>query len=193
MRKGLLGMIDTPAQGNTLPDGVRWCADNGCFGTGYPGDTGFFGFLEARAAAVSRCSFTVAPDVPFDAAATLARSLPFMDKIRGLGYPAALAAQNGLEHLTVSWDDFDVLFLGGDTPWKLGPAARRLTAKARARGKHVHMGRVNSLRRLRYAHAIGCDSADGTYLAFGPDVNLPTLLGWLRDVNGQGVLWGAAS
>lgn len=25
-----------------------------------------------------------------------------------------------------------------------------------------------------------CNSADGTYLAFGPDVNLPILLGWLN-------------
>jgi hypothetical protein len=31
------------------------------------------------------------------------------------------------------------------------------------------MGRVNSLKRLRYASAIGCDTADGTYVAFAPD------------------------
>ena len=62
-------------------------------------------------------------------------------------------------------------------------------AEAKARLKWVHMGRVNSLRRLRYASAIGCDSADGTYLRFGPDVNLPTLQGWLRDVNGQSTLF----
>ncbi|MET7951050.1 hypothetical protein [Micromonospora sp. NPDC005324] len=45
------------------------------------------------------------------------------------------------------------------------------------------MGRVNSLRRLRHATAIGCHSADGTYLAFGPDQNLPNLLSWLQTVN----------
>ena len=105
------------------------------------------------------------------------------------GAPVALAAQNGSECITLPFDDFDVLFLGGDTIWKLGPHARRLTAEARARGKHVHMGRVNSLKRLRYADAIGCDSADGTFLAFGPDRNLPELLGWLRDVNDQHTLW----
>ena len=31
MREGSLGFIDTPAQGNVRPDGVMWCADNGCF------------------------------------------------------------------------------------------------------------------------------------------------------------------
>ena len=64
-------------------------------------------------------------------------------------------------------------------------------AEAKRRGKHVHMGRVNSLTRLRYADHIGCDSADGTYLVFGPDVNLPKLLDWLTAVNDQGTLWKA--
>ena len=31
MRAGLLGYIDTPAQGNARPAGVTWCADNGAF------------------------------------------------------------------------------------------------------------------------------------------------------------------
>jgi hypothetical protein len=44
------------------------------------------------------------------------------------------------------------------------------------------MGRLNSRRRLRHAAAIGCHSADGTYLAYGPDKNLPKLLGWLNTV-----------
>jgi hypothetical protein len=28
---------------------------------------------------------------------------------------------------------------------------------------------------------MGCHSVDGTYLTFGPDTNLPKLLGWLDD------------
>lgn len=69
-------------------------------------------------------------------------------------------------------------FIGGSTAWKLGPHARRLVADAKRRGKWVHMGRVNSLKRFRYAAAIGCDSCDGTYLRFGPDINLPKVLSW---------------
>jgi hypothetical protein len=82
----------------------------------------------------------------------------------------------------------DVLFIGGDTEWKLGPVASDLAAQAKRRGKWVHMGRVNSEKRLRYADAIGCDSADGTYLTFGPDVNLPKTLAWLRGIHTQTVL-----
>lgn len=182
-------MIATPKQGNRLPDAVTWCADNGCYGKGYPGDDKWLAWLDTYTAEQrERCLFATAPDVVGDAVATLARSAVWLPRIRALGYPAALVAQNGLESLDVPWDTFDVLFIGGDTAWKLGPDARVLVAEAKARGKWVHMGRVNSERRMRYADAIGCDSADGTYLAFGPDINLPAVLAWLRGVNDQGVL-----
>jgi hypothetical protein len=178
MQSGALGYIDTPAQGNKRPTGVTWCADNGCFGKGYPGDEKWLAWLERNAYASADCLFATAPDVVGDAAATLARSAPFLPRIRALGYPAALVAQDGLEHLQTPWSEFDVLFIGGSTEWKLGPAARTLIKEAKARGKWVHMGRVNSERRYRYAHYIGCDSVDGTYLTFGPNILLPKLLAW---------------
>lgn len=181
MRSGHLGYIDTPAQGNRRPYGVTWCADNGCFGKGYPGDDVWLAWLTANAADAATCTFAVAPDVVADAEATLARSMPWLPQIRALGYPAALVAQDGLESLPVPWDAFDVLFIGGSTEWKLGKHARRLIREAKSRGKAVHMGRVNSARRYRYAEHIGCDSVDGTFLTFGPDVNLPRLLSWQRE------------
>lgn len=187
MTQGLLGQICTPAAGNKVVPGVSWCADNGVFGNTYPGDGAYLDWLKERAWAVNQCAFAVAPDVVCDAQATLDRSTPMLPAIRAAGYPVALAAQNGIEDLTVPWADFDVVFLGGDDEWKLGPHAAALTAEARARGKWVHMGRVNSRRRLRYAAYIGCNSADGTYLKW-PDANLPKLLGYLRDVNSP-ALW----
>lgn len=178
MMEGELGTILTPAQGNRLPPAAIWAADNGCFGKGYPGDEAWLAWLGKHAAHADRCLFATAPDVVGDAAATLTRSMPHLPAIRALGYPAALVAQDGLEQLVVPWDAFDVLFIGGSTAWKLGAAARRLVVEAKARGKHVHMGRVNSGRRWGYAEFIGCDSVDGTFLAFGPDTNLPRLRGW---------------
>lgn len=189
MLAGHLGQICTPAAGNVVLPGVAWCADNGVFGNTYPGDDAYLDWLGARAWAADRCAFAVAADVVCDAAATLRRSAPLLPLIRRAGYPAALAAQNGLERLVVPWADFDVLFLGGDTDWKLSPHARRLAADARAHGKRVHMGRVNSRRRLQAAAHMGCHTVDGTYLAYGPDRNLPKLLGWLREEQGQAPLW----
>ena len=76
MRNGQLGYIDTPAQGNRRPVGVTWCADNGCFSKGYPGDDEWWAWLEANAGDSGTCLFAAAPDVVGDAAATLTRSLP---------------------------------------------------------------------------------------------------------------------
>lgn len=187
MRAGALGYIDTPAQGNKRPENVVWAADNGCFGKGYPGDEEWFAWLQANQGDAATCLFAVAPDVVGDAAGTIARSLPWLQPIRDLGYPAALVAQDGLEGLEIPWDLFDVLFIGGTTEWKLGPYARMVIAEAKRRGKWIHMGRVNSEKRYRYAHGLGCDSADGTFLVFGPDKNLPRLKTWLRSAD-QGLL-----
>jgi hypothetical protein len=192
MRAGRLGQIVTPAAGNRVMLGVDWCADNSVFANRYPGDDTYLAWLDHRSWAARRCAFAVAPDVVGDAAATLRRSAPMLPRIRAAGYPAALAAQNGLEHLRVPWDEFDAMFLGGDTAWKLGQHARRLTTEAKARGKWVHMGRVNSRRRLQIAAHMGCDSADGTYLAKAPDKNLPRLLDWLAELSDQLALFDPA-
>lgn len=189
MRAGRLGCITTPRQGNRLPDGAVLCADNGKFGKGWPGVDAWWAWLQSLPA--ERVAFAVAPDVPFDAVGTLDESLPWLPRIRELGIPAALALQDGIEHLPVPWDAFDVAFIAGTTEWKLGAAARTLVTEAKRHGKRVHMGRVNSERRLRYAAFIGCDSADGTYLTFGPDTNLPNVEAWLRGVNDQPVLFGS--
>jgi hypothetical protein len=200
MDRGQLGCILTPAQGNRLPSGAVWIADNGCGpgsdgqpGSGYPGDRGYLLWLSRLSArARRRCLFAVAPDVLCDAQATLERSERFTVPLRASGLPVALVAQNGLEHLDVPWAWFDILFIGGDTAWKLGAGARSLIAEAKARGKRVHMGRVNSLRRLRYADATGCDSADGTIIARAPDRRLPEVLGWLHRIGTEPPLWDLA-
>lgn len=208
MQAGQLGFIDTPAQGNIRPSGVTWCADNGCFGKGYPGDEKWLAWLESNAYAAADCLFATAPDVVGDAEATLERSAPFLPLIREMGYPAALVAQNGQENLPVPWDTIDVLFIGGSLEclpcqfiwpagvkpkrdekcphcsrllreWKLGAGARELILEAKSRGKWVHAGRVNSGKRYLILAALGCDSADGTFLTFGPKKNLPRLKAWL--------------
>lgn len=192
MTSGLLGCLDTPRQ-NQLPAGVRWAADNGCFTAASFDENQWFKWLRRRADRVEESVFATAPDVVGDASATLARSLPWLARIRELGYLAALVAQDGLEDLDIPWPEFDVLFIGGTTAWKLGPHATTLIAEAKHRDRWVHMGRVNSRRRLRYAHALGVDSVDGTCLVFAPDANLHRLLGWLDEIDQQPALFALDS
>lgn len=188
------GMIVTPKQGNRLPVGVTWIADNGCgpgkngVGLGYPGDDAYLAWLAKMSDRRADCVCATAPDVVGDAEATLARSRPMFSRIRALGFKVALVLQDGAELQDLPWSEFDAVFVGGSTEWKLGAAAAALVAEAKARGKFVHMGRVNSRKRLAYAQSIGCDSADGTMLTFCPSVNIVKLIAWLDELNGTAAL-----
>lgn len=178
MRAGEIGLLITPADRRKPAGYPVWAADNGCFGKGYPGDAGYLTWLDELSPHVDRCLFAVAPDVVGDHEATLARSRPFFTAIRELGYPVAFVAQDGLTADACPWDEFDVLFIGGSTDWKLGPDVVDLCFVAHQRGVPVHLGRVNSAKRLRHAAHLGCATADGTFLAFGPDQNLPRMRRW---------------
>ena len=185
MNDGQLICISTPAQGNRIPEHAKVCLDNGVFGKGYPGDEKWLEWITKHQPIADRVLFVVAPDVVGDARATFERSTPFLPIIRDLSFPAAYVAQDGQEDFEPPWDDFDVLFIGGTTDWKLGPHATRLIRQAKARDKWVHAGRVNSRRRFAHFELLGADSCDGTYLAFGPDVNLPHVLHWTQSLFGE--------
>lgn len=173
-----LGAITTPRQGNPIPDGVSWVADNGR-GPRRDGSKGtqdvdaWWSWLSSRPWDPALCAFAVAPDVVGDPVATELESRPWLPRIRELGYPAAYVAQDGLVPDRTPWTELDVLFLGGSTEWKLSADAYRLTETARDLGIPVHMGRVNSFRRFGIAWSWGCSSADGTLITFGPDKWLP--------------------
>lgn len=193
MRAGHLGFIATPKSTRVsqyVPE-TAWCADNGCFSGNFDIDQ-WWAWLEGQVTKSDTCLFATAPDVVGDHYATLERSRHWLPKIRDLGYKAAFVAQNGATDDTVPWQDFDVLFIGGTTEFKLGETARELAAHAKKLGMWVHMGRVNSAKRFRYAESIGCDSADGTYLIFGPDTNLPKLMSWVDDLKARPALFRVA-
>ncbi len=176
--EGTLGLLNTPASGYIIESGWTWAADNGCFNAQtYVGDDRWFDWLSRQDP--SGCLFATAPDVVGDHAATVKRSLPWLSRIRALGFPAAFVLQDGATVEDVPWDAFDVTFVGGSDSFKLG-AADPLIVEAHRRDKRVHVGRVNSGKRFeRFAH-LGVESCDGTFLGFGPATNLPRLLSWIR-------------
>jgi hypothetical protein len=190
-----LGLMSQPATyRREIVERYRWwAADNGCFAAGDEFDEeGWWRWLRSLRWATQGwcratrtfCLFAAAPDVVGDPVATYRRSWKALYHIRCHGFPSALVAQDGLEawpfvRTAGFWDELDCLFLGGSTEWKLGAGAAWLAGEALARRKWVHMGRVNSLTRLRHAQRIGCQSVDGTFLAYGPRTNLPRLRSWL--------------
>lgn len=173
-----VGVMLNPGMGNAMRAGTKFAADNGCFAAKWT--EGSWLDYVARPE-IANAMFVVVPDVVCDAAATYERWLKYRPMVDG--YRTAFVLQNGATDEIVPWSELDVLFVGGDNLFKLGWVARDFVAQARALGKWTHMGRVNSWQRILVAAKDGYDSVDGTFLKYGPSINLPQLLSWLDRIN----------
>lgn len=157
--------------------GKPWAGDNAAF-SNFDAEA-FIAMLE-RLRGFRWCLFVAAPDVVGNAKQTLAKFLRWALVIRAFGFPVALVAQDGLTVEDVPWIEIDALFIGGTTAWKLGRDAEVLATAAKRNRKWLHMGRVNTSRRIRYAERIGCDSIDGTTFSRWPDKYIPKGLAWME-------------
>jgi hypothetical protein len=160
----------------TIRSGMPWAADNDCYRGLNP--RRYIAMLDRLQDALiaanggerrgeywrGRPLFVTIPDSVADSRTTAHQWGVWANAVRQRGLPLAFVAQNGCDDLRMSppWHELDAVFIGGDTAWKLGPQARRIVRICKEHGKHVHMGRVNTERRLRYAESIGVDSVDGT-------------------------------
>jgi hypothetical protein len=183
-----LGFLLTPGNRNNVASiGLRWAADNGAY-SGFDPDA--FRRMLNRIQGVPECLFVALPDVVGNAFATWRLFDQWIGIVSGMGFPPALVLQDGAEGMPVAWDQIAAVFVGGSTKWKLGEStkwklgesAAQLCREARRRGKWVHMGRVNSLRRIRHAHAIGCHSVDGSSATRWGDKYLPQYVRWMNQV-----------
>lgn len=172
--------------GSLLPDTVLQPADNGQF-SGKWQELPWLRWIDRKPRETT--TFVVLPDVFCDAQATYTLSKPFSATVRGMGFRVAWVLQNGVTEALLPWNDFDVLFVGGDDLFKLGWVARHYVAEARLRGIPTHMGRVNSYSRILRAWKDGYDSVDGTYLKYGPKTNWPKLVSWLDRINKECFTW----
>lgn len=120
------------------------------------------------------CRFMVVPDVPFDRQGTLDIFDHYLPMVKERGYPAAFVTQDGVTSGEIPWSKIDALFIGGSDDHKLGRDAAALSVEAHQRGKWVHVGRVNSLRRIK--HVWWADSVDGTMLAHNNGIDRQRLL-----------------
>jgi hypothetical protein len=185
-RYDALGELIVPGAGS-LPDSLRlvpgkWGMDNGAY-SGFD-VTAFMGMLQ-RFHGRKGCRFVAAPDVPFDCHATLAR-WPFWSAIiRGAGFVPALVAQDGLLVGDVPWRELGALFIGGSTEWKLGPQALELMAYAKARGLWLHVGRVNTQKRIGLMAERGADSFDGSGFSQWSAIRIPKGLTWIEQAAAQ--------
>jgi len=161
----------------------HWAVDNGCYA--HPERFDLNAYLDYVLQLIDfkeTCLFVTLPDVPRDWRQTLDRSTTYLSSMSALGLPLAFVAQDGMPVDLVPWDAVRAVFVGGSDDWLDGGCADILREAGR-RGKWRHLGRTNTLRRLKIAMRLCCDSVDGTYLKFGPTVNLPKLRRMMETVH----------
>lgn len=149
--KGKIGMLNTPFSWKNPPYYMPYALDNGCF-TKWD-ESAFFLMLRRASIQKTKPIFVVVPDVVGDAEKTIKSWHQYHKKIK---YPLAFACQDGCEPQDVPSEAF-ACFIGGTTDWKLTSAH-----KFKGVCKHLHIGRVTTGSRLKWAEDIGADSVDGT-------------------------------
>lgn len=173
-----LGQLMRPGNGN-IPTLDYWAADNGAF-SGFDAKA----FLVMLARLPRTAQWVAAPDVVGDWRATAALFDEWAPRVRELGFRVAYVLQDGCEHVP----EADCLFVGGSTRYKLSSESAAWMFEAKRRGMLAHVGRVNSVRRLRWCYDNGADSVDGTQVSMFPDTWLPWTLRKLETLHSQETL-----
>ncbi len=156
---GAVGHLLTPGNRNAPASlSLTYAADNGCYHGFHP--DAFTAFLGRLARAERKPLWVCAPDVVGGAECTLDYWPRWMMTIAAHGLEPAFVLQDGMQRRELP--GAKAFFVGGTTKWKLSGHVVGLAEEIKGRGAWLHVGRVNTLRRLRFAHEIGADSVDGS-------------------------------
>ena len=167
-----IGQLLCPQDGNLIRPHLPVAVDNSAFSDW--DESKYIALLDKLQG--YKVLWVSAPDVVGDAQATSRLYDKWMPEIRKRGFPVALVLQDGQEWIGLPHpDDYDAIFIGGTTEFKLGAYARYCVQRVHEDGKLAHMGRVNSIRRAVYAYDIGCDSIDGSGYSRFPQKVKPLL------------------
>ncbi len=123
--------------------------------------------------------WALAPDAVGNRAQTLRRWELYAPRLAQYGWPMAFAVQDGMTASDVP-SDVSVVFVGGSTEWKWQTVAMWCKAFPR-----VHVGRVNSYRRLWECHDAGAESCDGTGWFRGDQKQLRGIAAYLEESTGK--------
>ena len=173
------GHLLTPQTGSFLKcaRGV-WACDNDCFNAFQPDR---YVRMLAAVRDVRGCKFVALPDVVTDWESTRRLFAEWLPVVRAYTLPAAIVLQDGCVATDVPWNEAAAIFIGGSTEFKLSTTTASIAGSGRARGKWVHMGRVNSAIRFHYATSIGCHSIDGSTFSWFPREGERRLRKWRQN------------
>lgn len=149
-----------------LEEGMPWVLDNGAF-TGRFTEKAWHRSLKVLQPFKDTCILCTIPDVVGDRSATLARFEEYLPAVREYGYPAAIVTQDGMTVIDIPWKRIDAIFIGGTNEHKFSDDVQMIITTAQAFGIWVHVGRVNSAKRMHIFWT--ADSWDGTTISYAPD------------------------
>jgi len=150
---------------------ARYCLDNGAWSE-HRGTASFdpAAFRELVERLGPRADFVVSPDVVGGGRESLRLSVKWLPELLQTCRRVLIPTQDGLtkRDLRPYLGPRVGLFVGGSDEHKLG-TLRQWGALASSVGCWLHVGRVNSARRIEYCGIAGADSFDGSGAArFGP-------------------------
>lgn len=140
--------------------GKRYGIDNGAFAKSGFEPNAFMRTVEKMEGERDDCLFVAVPDVVGEAMRTLEMFEHWAPKLRG--WPLAFVAQDGIEHVKIPWVEVAAVFIGGGDHFKMSGHAAAVVRTARAMGKWVHVGRINTPERMDRFISLNMDSCDGT-------------------------------
>lgn len=126
--------------------------------------------------------FLAVPDIVGNHIETLKLFYKWRDKLSD--YKLAFVAQDGMTDKDIP-KEAQAIFIGGTTDYKLGKEAWKVIQKAKENNLWVHMGRVNSYKRIKYAFESNVDSVDGTQYAMFDKVYLKPALDFIETLENQ--------
>ena len=152
------------AKGVLRTEGMRYAIDNGAW-TAFQQQQPFDepAFLVAIERLGEGADWIVLPDIVEGGLASLDYSLKWKERLRGMPSQLLIAVQDEMQLVDVAsfLSPTVGIFVGGSTQWKEA-TAEAWGSLARRRNCHLHVGRVNSARRIRICAAAGANSFDGT-------------------------------
>jgi len=119
-------------------------------------ESDYFEFLEWTAKQEHKPLWVTVPDVVADKGRTLENWDKYAPRCREFGHDLAFVMQDGMTPDDVP-SDADLVFIGGTFRWKWNNLPAFCEALSR-----VHVGRVNTLSKVRRAEELGVESVDGT-------------------------------
>lgn len=154
--------------------------DNGAFNKKFVWDK-YKKYLINKQDSIHHCLFAVVPDVVTDHESTLKLYKKYNEPIKELGYKLAFVLQDGLKIKEIP-GSADWLFVGGTTEFKL---SKTITDIIKNKDRPVHVGRVNSNKRILHFYLAGADSVDGTTIIYQPDKRFQELDLFMKNMKKQ--------